>query len=526
LSSGATAEISKVLSHFDQVDIFWFGTIQNIPNSLSPFKVRIKDRESLFVLHDKYKQIIILDSVYLAARTNYENIIWIDFSKPVLFLFNRQYFNSHLIKQYENLNERAQLLSHLRQFTKFKYSCPVFTGDNAISSLYVVNRFDLNSDLAEFVLRADHFLKFASSVHLNIGASICLPLDASNFKFLRYYHDFNSLKNLHEYSSLHFNDSHNYKIENRSYSCQGLYLITDIDRLDIQSLKSLVLIPNKLILDTSDYEMRSGFAWSYVEFFCMSNKYRCVMYTESVQAFTKSLGPDLNSSLKESTIYATGPSLSKAYSDEFKPLGLSIICNTIVKDSELLESLKPKYCCAMDSDFHWGASLYCAEFRSDLKSCIQKYETYLFVPFVCLPLVRRLLEGCQSNIIGVHVVDRSINVDLNRSLSVKAVDNVLNVILLPLAASVSKRINLLGFDGRGRNDSKFWSHNQRTQYSELMESIEYCHPAFFICRDYSKYSVGQASNTEKFISHIESNSAKVVSLAPSNVSSINNRYES
>ena len=57
--------------------------------------------------------------------------------------------------------------------------------------------------------------------------------------------------------------------------------------------------------------------------------------------------------------------------------------------------------------------------------------------------------------------------------------NVLNILLLPLACTVSTSVRLWGFDGRAPDDKLFWSNSSKHSYPELMPELVEEHPAFF-----------------------------------------------
>ena len=57
--------------------------------------------------------------------------------------------------------------------------------------------------------------------------------------------------------------------------------------------------------------------------------------------------------------------------------------------------------------------------------------------------------------------------------------NVLNILLLPLACSLSKSVWLWGFDGRAPDDKLFWANSSKHSYPELLPELQQEHPAFF-----------------------------------------------
>jgi hypothetical protein len=94
---------------------------------------------------------------------------------------------------------------------------------------------------------------------------------------------------------------------------------------------------------------------------------------------------------------------------------------------------------------------------------------------------------------------------------------------LPLASTLGTDIRLIGFDGRKKNDVKFWGHNLNTQYSSLMHSIESSHPAFFFYRNYSDYFERHCLLIAEYIDDMESQGKTVRTITESQVPALEKR---
>jgi hypothetical protein len=111
---------------------------------------------------------------------------------------------------------------------------------------------------------------------------------------------------------------------------------------------------------------------------------------------------------------------------------------------------------------------------------MRESETVFVYPAIFDRLVRRELEEFSERLIpvpgGVH---QDVHVDLTQQFSLPAMGNVLALLLLPLASTLSKRVGLWGFDGRAPDDKLFWSNSPKHSYPEFLHELQEAHPAFF-----------------------------------------------
>jgi hypothetical protein len=137
---------------------------------------------------------------------------------------------------------------------------------------------------------------------------------------------------------------------------------------------------------------------------------------------------------------------------------------------------------AADSIYHFGHTSHAREFRSDLKKRLfeSKGETFFLYPEVFDAIVQREFSAFADILIPAPVGEhRDIHVDLRERFELPKLGNVLNILLLPLACTLSKSVRLWGFDGRAPNDKLFWSNSSKHSYPELMPELLEEHPAFF-----------------------------------------------
>src|SRR5207249_6022109 len=119
-------------------------------------------------------------------------------------------------------------------------------------------------------------------------------------------------------------------------------------------------------------------------------------------------------------VFGTGPSLARATEFTYGD-GVRIVCNSIVRNPDLLEHIKPHFIAAADVVFHFGPSRYAAEFRRDLMSALQSTGAYFLVPEQLAPLMFSLYP---------ELVDRTIAIPLSNRYDLRAQNSAVNVQLL------------------------------------------------------------------------------------------------
>ncbi len=180
-------------------------------------------------------------------------------------------------------------------------------------------------------------------------------------------------------------------------------------------------------------------------------------------------------------LFGTGPSLQSAIERSFAD-GVTVVCNTIVRDAELWHHLSPAVLVAGDAIYHFGSNPHACAFRADaLRRLREADESTLFVyPAQFDVIVRSEFKDVQSVLVPIPYGPHSDpTVDLTTHFHLPLLDNVLANLLLPVGCTVGRDIRLWGFDGRAPTDEGFWANSSRQAYPELMQSIRDAHPAFF-----------------------------------------------
>lgn len=190
----------------------------------------------------------------------------------------------------------------------------------------------------------------------------------------------------------------------------------------------------------------------------------------------------VNTITKKEKIYiiGTGPSLDNAINLTWDD-GIKIVCNTIVKDSILWNHLNPEFIVAGDAIYHFGDNDFAKSFIADLKDRLKETNTVFIYPFMYHSFLSNELKDFENRLIPIPVSNKNLeSISLIDDFNLPgSVGNVLNLLLLPLAISLSKNVYLYGFDGRAPNDKLFWANSNKHTYSEKLQCIIDKHPKFF-----------------------------------------------
>jgi len=287
------------------------------------------------------------------------------------------------------------------------------------------------------------------------------------------------------------------------------------------------LVLNNYFLDV-DYKSNPSDGWAWHEAINLihpsseseiaESKQRLVRYYNSLSKHEYSL------------VMGTGPSLVKARKltnlDCYK-----IACNTIVKDHKLWLDLKPHFIVAGDAIYHFAHNLHAASFRRDLKKCLRDYEVPFLYPALYHPFVKEEFREFSHLLIPIPTDNSDrLNNDLLNNFHLPSLGNVLNLLLLPLATSITKKIYLLGFDGRKPSDKLFWTNSSDHSYTEFIPDIQKKHPMFFdyFIDDKNPFKYVNAVHGDALdnnLNALESIGYEFVVLAPSHTNTMQKRFK-
>lgn len=229
---------------------------------------------------------------------------------------------------------------------------------------------------------------------------------------------------------------------------------------------------------------------------------------------------------KKANIFCSGPSIGEIYDMEKGAFddGFNIICNSMIKDRELMERLRPQMLCFFDSNFYHSPGKYGEAFYKDLRETYQRYGYYVIVREEQRPLLLKHCPEMKEKLIGVPSKREKgywfINQD---NFSYRPLSNILLDIMIPIASSFFDDIYIAGCTGRDNEKKYFWKHNVRTQYLELKKDVMETWPAFFHYRTYESYYERHCQTVEEQLRYGESLGKKYTNLTTSYIPALQKR---
>ncbi|MHC4213533.1 MAG: class I SAM-dependent methyltransferase [Planctomycetota bacterium] len=200
---------------------------------------------------------------------------------------------------------------------------------------------------------------------------------------------------------------------------------------------------------------------------------------QAKKRFTATIDMVRAQGLTKAYLLGTGPSLEKAIERDFSD-GYRIVCNTIVRDKNLWNHINPHFIVAGDGIYHFGHTSFPRAFRRDLKERLAETQTFFVYPDLFDPIVQREFSDFAHRLLPIPSGGpQAIDIDLTKDFALPNLGNVLGLLLLPLGCTLSKNVNLWGFDGRAPDDKLFWSNSNKHSYTDLIPELQKEHPMFF-----------------------------------------------
>lgn len=228
---------------------------------------------------------------------------------------------------------------------------------------------------------------------------------------------------------------------------------------------------------------------------------------------------------RDAFVFATGPSLDDAFDHEFPDDALTVVCNSIVRNDELLAHLDPDVLVFADQVFHFGPTRYAHAFREDAAAVLREYDCVGVVPARHRSLFTGHYPDLADSVVGVEPVPADAPIYPSRErLAVMETGNVMTLLMLPVASALADRVTVVGADGRREDESYFWEHSETAQYGdELMDGVAESHPAFFRDRVYEDYYREHVETLTAMLADGERRGKAYRSLTPSYVEALGRR---
>ncbi len=237
-----------------------------------------------------------------------------------------------------------------------------------------------------------------------------------------------------------------------------------------------------------------------------SEREKRIMREDSLKVFQQLLAD--GKKFKRANVFCSGPSIGEVYNmpetsfqEEF-----NIICNSMVKDRELLARINPKVQVFLDTNFFHSPGKYGEAFYKDLLWAYEKYHFYLVVWEFQYPLLLHRFPQMKDRLIGITFIVKPgeywfISAENFKSNSTK---NVLTEIMIPIASAACNEVRIAGCTGRNEKENYFWQHGDRTQYNDLKKYVMEEWPGFFKYRRYDSYFERHCRIVEEMLEYGES----------------------
>jgi len=109
--------------------------------------------------------------------------------------------------------------------------------------------------------------------------------------------------------------------------------------------------------------------------------------------------------------------------------------------------------------------------------------------------------------------------------TVKNSTSVLTSVMMPLASALIDEINIIGADGRKKDEDYYWKHSAASQFNDLMGTVFSTHPSMFRDALYSDQYEQHCAFVNELIRYGESLGKHYYSLTESYVPALSERYK-
>ena len=267
-------------------------------------------------------------------------------------------------------------------------------------------------------------------------------------------------------------------------------------------------------LESKEYGAYPGIIWRHLLPKIEKDKVINDSHQKLITAFEKERENDHSAAV----VFGTGPSLTKAFDYDFSKC-LTIACNSIIQNTDLMNHISPLFVTAGDAVSHYGVSKYAAKFREDLAYALETNPDLIYLGTATFGFILHLhYPHLKERILLVEQNEDGPNYDLVANYSAPKLDSTMNIHMLPLAATFHDTIFILGCDGKAAEEGNedFWPHADGAQYRDLVITGHRCHPTFDQHRQVSTYprhlksvqqtvEIGEKEHKKCYVSLRESN---------------------
>lgn len=228
---------------------------------------------------------------------------------------------------------------------------------------------------------------------------------------------------------------------------------------------------------------------------------------------------------KNAYVFGCGPSLKEGinrYKQIEKEDSIRIACNGCINSNEIMSEINPNIFVVFDDLYlskPFGSDMY------NIINYIKNNQCKLIVPLFWLPLLFNRYDGIENCIVGIDLDAKQINFPDVENLSVyRKAANIVTLLALPVASSLSNNIYITGCDGYIIEDNEVlqWSHLKEIEHEEgkldnnLIIQSKY--------DGYMEYYLKHDKYFNEIIEHGEGLGKVYKSLTKSYMTALKNRY--
>ena len=230
------------------------------------------------------------------------------------------------------------------------------------------------------------------------------------------------------------------------------------------------------IVDPNFFHAIDVYNYGLIYYSSFAEKEKEIIHNHSINVF-KQLKKK-SEKCEKANIICSGPSIEEL---DFKQCcnDFNIICNSMIKDRQMLEELKPDLIVFSDTALFFSPNEYCRRFYNDLIYACRHYNIYIVTLSYRVPLLKKHFPELSEYLIGVRGAEKGEYKYFDENaLYIKGSDNVCTAFMLPIASALFDVIQISGCTGRAPNDVYFWKYKGNFQYEDLMPSVFESYPSF------------------------------------------------
>ena len=282
---------------------------------------------------------------------------------------------------------------------------------------------------------------------------------------------------------------------------------------------------NKILIDPNYYFNQEADQIAALQYTILSDEQRIDIRESSRRRYAKFLARWAG--VESAYLYLTGPTVETALRQSVDRSAIQIICNSLVKNTVLLQKIQPDVLMFSDPAYHFGISKYASSFRAYVQQTMKDFPSMIcMVPETYYPLTVGFLgDKVSQRIIGIPLEETDeFHFPSIEEFYLRKTGNILTSMMVPVASGIAKRIYMLGADGRASSDKGYWSHARSSQISDQLRTIYDAHPSLGRDEDVEKYYEEHVKLLEAQLTHGETiQNKEYKSLTPSMIPALARR---